>query len=281
MQPEVARRAEAGGSQARRLIEVTAAVALWIALGLALRLSPNAYLLLGIPLTAAFQLGVRRQPIRALWVRQAPPFRLGLPGWIAAAALATYPAVRLVAAMRSEGLSVNALWFLAAIAGAVPAAYALQHFRRETARHVWFGLATAGVFGIAFVLLSALGNGMSPNTPAGRLHYGVTSLLLYVPVVFLLEEVSFRGAFDSHVFHPGERREYLTAFAVSALWGLWHIPVAQGGKTPVWALIPGLLGVHVAIGYPLSVTWRRSGNLFTVGFVHALIDAVRNALLLG
>jgi membrane protease YdiL (CAAX protease family) len=43
-------------------------------------------------------------------------------------------------------------------------------------------------------------------------------------------------------------------------------------------LIVGLLGVHCAVGVPLSFCWRRSGNLFVTGATHALVDAVRNAL---
>jgi membrane protease YdiL (CAAX protease family) len=31
------------------------------------------------------------------------------------------------------------------------------------------------------------------------------------------------------------------------------------------------------VGIPLSLFWRRSGNLFVPAAVHALIDAVRNA----
>jgi hypothetical protein len=277
MQPELVR--SGASPQSRRLIEVAAAVVLWIVLGLFLKLSANAYLLMGIPLTAAFQWGVSRRPLRELWVRAAPPFRLDLTGWAMAVLLAAWPAFRLAKAWTAEGLTAKTVWLLTAAASAVPAAYALRSFRREAARHLYFGLATAGVLGIGFVLLNAFTNATSPNAPLGRLQYGLSSLLLYVPVVFALEEVSLRGAFDSHVFRPGDRREYGTAFAVSALWGLWHIPVAMGGKIPVWARIPGLLGVHIAIGVPLAIAWRRSGNLFTVGFIHALIDAVRNALL--
>jgi Na+/H+ antiporter NhaB len=49
-------------SQVRRAIEITAIVAIWIAIGIAFHLSVNVYLLLGIPLTAAFQWGLRREP---------------------------------------------------------------------------------------------------------------------------------------------------------------------------------------------------------------------------
>jgi membrane protease YdiL (CAAX protease family) len=40
-----------------------------------------------------------------------------------------------------------------------------------------------------------------------------------------------------------------------------------------------LVVFHVATGVPLTIGWRRSGNLAVPGIAHALIDAVRNALL--
>jgi len=46
-------------------------------IGWALRLPTEAYLLIGIPLTVLFQTVVRKQPIRALWVRDSPKIRLG------------------------------------------------------------------------------------------------------------------------------------------------------------------------------------------------------------
>lgn len=100
-----------------------------------------------------------------------------------------------------------------------------------------------------------------------------------VPISFVVEEVSFRGAFDAHVHDPEESRGLFSALFVSALWGLWHLPVviAQGSLV---ALLPQLLLVHCVIGVPLSIYWRRTGNLFVTGSTHALIDAVRNALLI-
>ena len=44
-----------------------------MALGFAFRLGAEAYLLLGIPITIAFQVLVVRRPLRSLWLRQAPP----------------------------------------------------------------------------------------------------------------------------------------------------------------------------------------------------------------
>ena len=62
-------------SQTRRVLDFVSVVALWIALGIVLDLIANAYLLLGIPLTAGFQWGgVRRQLRQALGARcEAPP----------------------------------------------------------------------------------------------------------------------------------------------------------------------------------------------------------------
>jgi hypothetical protein len=56
-----------------RYIAVVLFVAAWMACGWLLRLDPNTYLVLGIPLTILFQWLVRRRPIQALWVREAPP----------------------------------------------------------------------------------------------------------------------------------------------------------------------------------------------------------------
>ena len=260
-----------------RFLHVCAIVGIWMALGFGLHLTPDAYLLLGVPLTVIFQSLIRRQPIRALWVREAPAFRLGLSGWAVAAALAFYPLYRLMDSLRARNYGVSTLWFCATVVGAVGAAYALRNFRPATIREFWTCLGTAGVMGILLLLPAAFVTGIGHRTLAERLHEGATSLLLYVPVVFVLEEVTFRGAFDAHVHHPGERQDYLSAFLVSGLWGLWHLPMAMGHQ-PLWQLLPGLLGVHCALGALLSFGWRRSGNLFVCGFAHALADAVRNAL---
>jgi hypothetical protein len=264
-------------SRVRRIVEVSSVVAFWVALGIVFHLSANSYLLLGIPLTAAFQCGVRRQPLRALWVRDAVPFRLGATGWLIAVALAAYPCYRLGENLRAGGYGPETAWYCAAVAGAFAAAYALKNFHRATVRDLLFCLATAGVIGILLMALNAVAVGVVHRSFAARMGEGITSLLLYVPVVFVLEEVSFRGAFDAHVHYPGESHEYFTAFLVSSLWGLWHIPVALGQK-PLPLLIVGLVGVHCAVGVPLSFCWRRSGNLFVTGSTHALVDAVRNAL---
>ena len=265
-------------SQLRRGIEITAAVALWIAVGVGFHLSVNVYLLLGIPLTGAFQWGVRREPLRALWLRDARPFRLDAAGWVIAGLLAAYPFYRCVADLRTGPHPAKLGFYLSAFAGAFAAAYALRNFHRATVRPFILCLVIAGGIGIAIMVGGAIAGGLAHRTLTQRLSIGLSSLLLYVPISFVLEEVSFRGAFDSHLHHPGEPHGWATALFVSALWGLWHLPVGLG-QMPLPILILQLLVVHCAVGVPFSIFWRRSGNLSVPGSTHALIDAVRNALL--
>jgi membrane protease YdiL (CAAX protease family) len=48
---------------------------------------------------------------------------------------------------------------------------------------------------------------------------------------------------------------------------------------PFPLLVLSLLAWRCAIGIPLSLAWRRSGNLAGPAFAHATIDAVRNGVL--
>jgi membrane protease YdiL (CAAX protease family) len=87
----------------------------------------------------------------------------------------------------------------------------------------------------------------------------------------VMEEVAFRGCFDSHAHHEGDRRGWWTAIFVSVLWGTWHLPLVGWSQ---WANAILSMG---AMGTFLSIWWRKSGNLEVTGTTHALADAVRNA----
>ena len=109
----------------RRWIEVLAFVGVWIAAGELLDMSTNTYLLFGIPLTAGFQLFVRKRPIEDLWVRGGPGFSLRTVSLKLAILLAITPFVYLaVYVVRGEGVDYI-LYALAAILGAGAAAYTL------------------------------------------------------------------------------------------------------------------------------------------------------------
>lgn len=168
----------------------------------------------------------------------------------------------------------------AAVFGALACGYALSRFTRATTRELMLCLATAGLLGVILMAGAAAARAFGLNEPiVPSLRVGVKSLLLYFPVTFVLEEVSFRGLVDAHVHQPGASGGFWSALFVSAGWGLWHWPVAARVGLPMWLTAMQLIVIHTVIGVPLSYFWRRSGNLAVPGFTHAFIDAVRNALL--
>ena len=265
-------------SQRRRAAEAVAFVALWMAAGYGLRLSSNAYLLLGIPMTAGFQLLVRRRPLRELFAAGTTRFALDRQGLAMATVLATTPAYFAVGAFAAGDWSTFG-WYLAAMAGAVAAAFSLRASSiLATVRAAALPLAI-GAVGMATVFGAvhlATGSAL-PATAALAALAKYTAL--YYPATFLLEEVAFRGAIDAHVHHDGDFGHWQSAVFVSALWGLWHLPVSSGLPLPL--LVVELVVVHVALGVGLSLAWRRTRNLGGPALAHAVIDAVRNATMLG
>ena len=109
--------------------------------------------------------------------------------------------------------------------------------------------------------------------------------LLYFTVTFVLEEVAFRGALDSYTYQPpthGQERgrsAWLSAIFVSALSGIWHVPLFPTGRAAAFAAaVPVLIIVHTLTGVPLSFCWRASGTLVLPAAAHAVIDSYRNCV---
>ena len=267
-----------------------ALVGIWMAIGWLFHLDGNGYLVVGVPLVVVFQLLVRKKPLVALWIRDAECFRLNAWGIVLGLGLAVLPAVRLI---QTFGLASwlshlpEILWFVCCIIGAFGAAFGFCQFTKETWKELRFCAGTAGTIGgltMLFAFLSRLAVSHMHNVPVtftrANVLTGFQSFLLYVPVCFVLEEVVFRGAIDSHVFQPGDKGRWGTAFFVSTLWGWWHLPIVDAkGILPLIKLIVLLPCIHIAVGVFLSLSWRRSGNLAVPATVHAFIDAVRNMLL--
>lgn len=266
-------------SRRRRVLESIAFVAVWVAAGYLLPVDANGYLLLGIPLTAGFQLLVRRRPLRELFAAGTTRFHLGARGIALGAALAVVPGYHAVQAASSGDVTLLG-WYLAAVVGAFCAAFALRAGSvRAALRSAALPIAIGGG-GMALVLGTVHVVSGTPLSPQALTTFA-TSVALYLPATFLLEEVAFRGALDAHVHHEGEGRGWLSAVLVSALWGLWHLPVSGGLPLPFPLLLVELVVVHVLIGVPLSFAWRRTRNLAGPSFAHAVVDAVRNAFVLG
>ncbi len=261
-------------------------IGIWICLGFIFRyvikLDANSYLLSGIPLMILFQLFVRKQPIHKLWVRDGISFHLDKWGILLAVGLMIYPAKRMIYLLMLNQWNSVILWYAAAIIGSVGAAYSIRQFTKGTIRQTLLCLATAGSISIALFIATAIAQTVMAHKPFHpSLLTGIKSLLLYIPATFMIEEVVFRGMIDVHVHRQHEARGIWSALFVGVLWGLFHLPVILVKAQTGWEIVITtfyLVFVHTIIGIPLSIYWRKSGNLAVPAFTHALADAVRNAL---
>jgi membrane protease YdiL (CAAX protease family) len=246
----------------------------YIALGYAFDLGAEAYLLLGIPITIAFQVLVVRRPLRALWLREAPPMSFTPRTVVATIVLAIAPAIVAAGGVREGDLALVG-WGLAGMAGAVGAVYALRAMDWPAVRvTIRATVITSAVLLGVMVAYRVASGGFHGNVTAALTTIGV-SLATYLPVVFVIEEVLFRGLIDPYLHGSTPGPDRATALYGSALWGIWHLPVvsvALGVLT-----IPYLVVVHTILGVFLVIAWRRTGNLAAPGIAHAVSDALRNA----
>jgi membrane protease YdiL (CAAX protease family) len=201
-----------------------------MAIGWLFHLDANSYLLVGVPLVVAFQIFVRKKPLASLWVRDAVYFKLDRWGIVLAITIAALPTIQLIQSFKSSALSSHLpvkLWMLCCIGGAFGAAFSLRHFTRETWKSLLFCLATAGLIGCGMMISSALLQKHSIIPTHKKALGGLNDFALYFAVCFVLEEVVFRGAIDSHIHQSSDKHKWLSAIFVSILWGLWHLPTLR------------------------------------------------------
>ena len=284
--PEVEARAPAPPAgalaQGLRYLVAILVVAVWMAIGFAFHMTgnnSNIYLVLTIPAVVLFQLVIRRQPLREVWVRGSPRFRLD---WIVAvvfALLALVPAYETVVSVQTRNWP-QFLYSLAAVGGAFGAAYALRNAWRQMAWQLPLGVAVVCVIGVVLYVAEALlfAHGLRHPRPLVAARSAALSFFTYLPAVFVVEEVFFRGTLDSYLHEHERGIGWLSAIVVSALWGLWHVPVTYSGHGSLLRVILELLVFQIALGIPLSIFWRISRNLLVPGAAHALNDALRNML---
>jgi membrane protease YdiL (CAAX protease family) len=247
----------------------------YMALGFAFRLSAEGYLLVGIPITIAFQVLVVRQPLRALWMRGSPALTFTPRSIVAVAVVAIAPAAIVIRGVR-DGDPVLAAYGITAIVGAVGAVYAMRALDRDAVRSTIQATLITGAILVGIMVAVRLASGGFDGNLAAAVATAVISVATYVPVVFVMEEVLFRGLLDTYLHGSTPGPDHASALYGSALWGLWHLPVAflnLGILT-----IPYLVGVHTALGFFLVTSWRRTGNLAAPGIAHAVTDALRNAV---
>jgi len=275
--------AKAGGSilvvpldrRIGRAVVATLVIGGYMALGFAFRLSAEAYLLLGIPITIGFQVLVVRRPLRSLWLRKAPPMTFTSRSMVAIVVLAIAPAIVAVGGVRDGDLALVG-WGLAGMVGAVGAVYALRAMDRNPVRSTIRTTLMAGAVLVGIMVAFRLATGGFHGNLMAAITTAAISLLTYLPVVFVVEEVLFRGLIDTYLHGSTPGPDRASALYGSALWGLWHLPVAflaLGVLT-----VPYLVLVHTTMGYFMATAWRRTGNLAVPGVSHAVIDALRNAV---
>jgi membrane protease YdiL (CAAX protease family) len=274
-----------------RIVRTVGFVAVWMTIGFAMRasriswLDTNAYLVVGVPLTALWQVLVRRRSLLALWVEGAPrlPRRRVALGVGIGVVASVFPSIKLVQSVHEHAPSAAA-WSACAIVGAFGLGYAAVAMRRKDVRPLLGSFATSGAIGVAIMVLALVAQVLVQHkaTPEPRhaLMVGLRSFALYFPVCFTLEEVSFRGLLDADV-NDGRRLEgTLTAIMSTWLWGLWHLPTLPATISLPGAILSVTI-VHLIVGVPLVLWYRRSGNLLVPAITHAFIDAMRNALVGG
>lgn len=269
-----------GLGRGARWLVAAVTVAVWVALGLLLHLSANVYLLLTIPFTALFQTLIARQPLRAVWLRGAPPFPVDVWSVIIFALLAIVPVYSAIAAGQRADWP-NLAYGVAAVGGAAGAAYTMRAVQPRTLRQLALCVATVCACGVLLTVLDGWAAGTLHPASAGRsfLTAGYW-FLLYLPAVFVVEEVFFRGALDSYLHALDTGTGWASAVYVSGLWGLWHLPVIGfAGPRSLLVTVVVLLAFQIVLGIPLSIGWRRSGNLLVPSAAHALNDAIRNVLI--
>jgi hypothetical protein len=135
-------------SEDRHVMEATGFVGVWISAGLFLRLDPDTYLIIGVPLLWFFQRYVRRERLAALWVRGAASFQLKGMDWLVVLLLMALPTVEIVTAVRDRNL-VEFLWWVCSLCGAIPATFSLRKCLAEglPREAVVYALIAVGVGG--------------------------------------------------------------------------------------------------------------------------------------
>ena len=188
---------------ARRVVEGVGFVAAWVGLGYLFPVSAEAYLLMGIPLTIAFQVLVRRRPVRELLVRGGSAGPVHLSGLsrrdVAVTALLVLAPLSWGLKAASGGNPSIIGWYAAAVVGAAAAAYAL---RSTTVRVMLRSAALPTVVGVVGNVLVVGGVQVATGTSIDPVAFVLSVLkwtAIYFPATFVIEEVAFRGALDAHV----------------------------------------------------------------------------------
>lgn len=279
-----------GGSRPLRFLLAAAVVGIYVAIGVSFHLNQVEYQLLGVPIIVVFQLVIQRRPLRTLWVRSGPPLRVDRRFLLLWILFSIVPVVVLTISSLERQIG-NAAFAVTSIAGAFGLAYALRAMKAVNIRQLVFCTLTVSLLGILPQLLSLIlphivhlhigganSGGNASITSVSILQVALITFLGQGPAGFIVEEVFFRGALDTYL-HFGEKGVgWASAIFVSALWGVWHLPGSITGSHISLPPVLGLVIAQIIVGVPLSLWWRKSGNLVVTDTAHAALDTVRNVI---
>jgi hypothetical protein len=284
--PEAADVTAAPAAMRQRIVVASLFVLAWVVIGRLARLGPNAYLLVGIPLTVLFQRYVHKKPIWRAWVTTGLRPQPDLAGWACGLALALLPVACLLlpawTPFASAGQIDKALWLVAASIGGLAAGLVV---RRQPAA-AWRRSAPYAVMALSCGVLIFSVAGWQAGHLGTLLHArgDVATLLgtsvLYFDVNFVVEEVTFRGVLDPYLLgnERGQAAPYVSAVAGSALWGLWHLPLLMAGGLADGVTVLRVVLTHASFGVVLCFAVRSAGTLVPGALAHAISDAYRNLL---
>jgi membrane protease YdiL (CAAX protease family) len=261
-------------SRFTRYMQVILFVGIYIVCGYLLHLEATAYLLLGIPFTLLFQLFIAKKPIHQLWLRDEKKFYLNKWGWIIAILLMVFPIYQIIDLVIHNQLTwVLFGYYTAAFLGAFCAGYSFSRFTKKTLRDFFTCFIIVVLIRVLLYFFPFL-----TGKHEFRFDYmqGIRSLLTYIPIAFVVEEVVFRGMLDTYI-HPAKRAKGLwSAIFISVLWGLWHLPLHVNSESSMGFIVLTRILVS-SWGIILSIFWRRTGNLAVPAFSHAFANAIRDA----
>jgi Type II CAAX prenyl endopeptidase Rce1-like len=276
---------DSGGWRSSALLRLLAAavfVGLWISLGAYLSLQPNAYLLLGAPLTILFQRYVVGRPLIALWIFRSSRWHVSPKTWLIAPGLAVMPLYLLYTMLSQRYDALRLGWAVSALVGAAVAAVTIAARRGRISRAGLQLTIYAVAAGCSVIALAGWQQHAGVVPSITKVPSLIRDFLLYFSVCFVLEEVTFRGSIDQFLIGAasGSALSWTTAIATSALWGLWHLPIAFGPTNPasLYASFQ-IVAFHTGVGCLLSMAARSAGDLVPAAIAHALIDAYRNCVL--
>lgn len=212
-------------SRRARAVVATLVIGGYMALGFTLGLSAEGYLLLGIPITIGFQVLVVRRPVRALWLCNTPPLAFTPRSILAVVVVAIAPAAIAIRGAQ-HGDPVLAAYGLAAIFGSIGAVYALRAMNRDAARSTVRTSLINGAILVGVMVAFRIVTGGFHGNLGGAVVVALISVATYLPVVFVMEEVLFRGLLDPYLHGSTPGPDRASTLYASALWGLWHLPVA-------------------------------------------------------